>query len=27
MGEYHSVEGIVRKGEWAEGKRLRWLDE
>jgi hypothetical protein len=25
-GIYHSSKGEVRKGQWADGKRLQWLE-
>lgn len=26
-GIYHSSRGEIKKGEWADGKRVRWIDE
>ena len=25
-GIYHSSRGEIKKGEWADGKRVRWID-
>ena len=27
FGTYHSSKGEIKHGEWAEGKRLRWMEE
>ena len=27
VGIIHSSHGEVKKGEWADGKRVRWIDE